>query len=174
MISKKRNSTSLPDPAEFELVPLSDDAEFRSAEAELAKAERAMLEAERHHSTTDDVPAKERAAWREVEQRRAALGTAGERLREVADRKSFEICKRFRAEHEQYLRELLGTLEATADVFGCLAGLQARIAAAGYVLRSDILGLALPPAVFAMGSPHDYGSQISQFRRWLESEGIIE
>jgi hypothetical protein len=174
MISKKRNSTPLPDPAEFTLVPLSDNAEFRSAQAELARAERAMLEAERHHSTTDDVPAKERAAWREVEERRSALGAAGERLREVADRKSLEICKRFRPEHERYLRELLGTLESTADVFGCLASLQARIAAAGYILRSDILGSALPPAVFAIGSPHDYGSQISQFRRWLEREGIIQ
>jgi len=77
-----------------------------------------LLEAERHHSTTDDVPAKERAAWREVEQRRSALGVAGERVREVTDRKSLEICKRFRAEHEQYLRELLKTLEATADVTG--------------------------------------------------------
>jgi hypothetical protein len=174
MISKKRNSTSLPDPAEFELVPLSDDAEFRSAQAELARAETTMLEAERRHSTTDDVPARERAAWREVEQHRTALGAAAERLREVADRKSLEICKRYRPEHERYLRELLGTLEATADVFGCLAGLQARIATAGYVLRSDIISSALPPAVIAIGSPHDFGSQISQFRRWLEREGIIQ
>jgi hypothetical protein len=169
----KRNPPSLPDPAELQLTNLADDPEFHHAQTEFAAAEQSLLEAEKRH-TAAQLPAEERAAFRQVDQLRSVLGLAGDRLAEVASRKSLEVCKRFRPGQEHYLRELLNALEAAAEVFACLAGLHARIAVAGYGVRSDVLGLSLPPAVYQLGSAGDFSSQLASFRRWLQAEGVFE
>jgi hypothetical protein len=169
---KKQGSNPLPDPAEFQISPLADDPEFRAAQAAVGDAEKAMFAAEQRHVAAQ-APADERTAWRDVKNARAVLAAAGDRLAELASAKSFKACKALRPHQEQYLRELLDALDAAADAFGCLAGLQARIVTAGYELRSDVLGLALPPAIYQLGSSDDFGSQLAQFRRWLKSDGII-
>jgi hypothetical protein len=171
--TKRRNSTPLPDPSEFELARLSDDADFQRAQMELAATEQTLLEAEKRHAAVQ-TPTEDRAAFREVERLRTGLTTASEKLREVADRKSLETCRRFRPQQGHYLRALLDSLEAASDAFGCLAALQARIAAAGYAIRSDVLGVSLPPAVYQLGSPGDFDSPLARFRRWLQAEGVIE
>ena len=172
MISKKRNSSPLPDPAEYQLAPLSDDEEFRGAQAALADAEKAMLTAEQRYAAAQ-TPAEERTAWREVENTRAGLNAASEKLDEIAGRKSLELCRALRPEEHGYLRALLEALEAAAGAVACLHALQARIAIGGYQLRSDALGMALPAAAYQLGDSRDFGSPLGQFRRRLKGEGVI-
>jgi hypothetical protein len=166
MSSKNRSDT------EFRLVPLADDVEFQAAQAAVADADKAMQEAEQRHRTAQ-TPIEDGARWREIERTRAALTAAGENLDEVKSRKSAEVCTAFRAEHQRLLRDLLEKLEDVEGSFGRLTGLGARIAAAGHSVRSDILGVALPPAVFELGSRDDYGSQLARFRRELAAKGVV-
>jgi hypothetical protein len=51
---------------------------------------------------------------------------------------------------------------------------RAAVAAAGYVVRSDILPApAVLSALLLLGSELDHGAQISQFRRLLQSRGLL-
>jgi hypothetical protein len=77
--------------SEFRLVPLAADVEYQAAQATVADAEKAILTAEQRYRAAQ-VPAQERAAWREVEDARKALAKAGERLDEIKSRKSAEVC----------------------------------------------------------------------------------
>src|SRR5262249_56824536 len=104
-------------------------------------------------------PSEEPGAWNAVEEARKALAKARENLDEVKSRKSAEVCTALRAEHQRCLRDLLEKLEGVEGAFGRVATLEARIVAAGHSVRSDILGAALPPAVFALGGRDDYGPQ---------------
>jgi hypothetical protein len=171
MLSKKRKPSPLSDLAEFQLAPLPDDEEFHAGQAALSDAENAMLTAEARYAAAQ-APAEERAAWREVENTRAALNAASEKLAEIAGRKSLEFCRTLRPEQHRCLRALLEALEAASDAFACLAGIESRILTTGHAIRSDVLGIPLPAAIHQLGSSNDFGSQLSHFRRRLQAEGI--
>ena len=71
--------------------------------------------------------------------------------------------------------QLFRACQALAEVAEQERSLRAAMAAAGYVARSDILpSPAVLSALLLMGSELDYGSQISQFRRLLQSRGLLK
>jgi hypothetical protein len=155
------------------MVPLAEDDEYLAARAEVAAAGATMLAAERRFREVW-VPAAERAAWKEVERARAALAGATDKVVEIKNTRSLEVCTALRAEQHEHLRSLFDALEAAGRAAGHLAGIAARIISAGYDCRSDILGIPLPTAIFALGSTADFGSELSRFRRELQSRGIID
>jgi hypothetical protein len=166
MYSKDRSDSK------FQLVPLAEDSDYQAARSAVADAEKAMLAAEQRYRAVQ-TPAQERSAWQEVENARKALDEASNKRDEVASRRSLEVCEAFRAEQQRHLRDLLEKLEGAAEACGCLAALESRIAASGHSVRSDILGAALPLAVFELGSRDDYGSQLARFRRELAAKGVV-
>jgi chromosome segregation ATPase len=166
MYSKDRSDS------EFQLVLLAEDSNYQAARSAVADAEKAMLAAEQRYRSAQ-TPAQERSAWQEIENARKALDEASNKRDEVASRRSLEVCETFRAEHQRHLRDLLEKLEGAAEACGCLAAFESRITASGHSVRSDILGVALPPAIFELGSRADYGSQLARFRRELAAKGAI-
>jgi hypothetical protein len=79
-----------------------------------------------------------------------------------------------RPEQHERLRSLFDALEAAGRAAGDLAGIEARITRAGYDCRSDVLGVPLPTAIFALGSTADYGSELSRFKCALKYRGILD
>jgi hypothetical protein len=166
MYSKDRSDS------EFQLVPLAEDSDYQAARSAVADAEKAMLAAEQRYRGVQ-TPAQERSAWQEIENARKALDEASNKRDEVASRRSLKVCETFCAEHQRHLRDLLDSLEGVADACGSLAALESRIAASGHSVRSDILGVALPPTVLQLDNRDDYSSQVAGFRRELMARGVI-
>jgi hypothetical protein len=158
---------------ESRLPHLADDAEFKAAQAALAAAEESMHEAETRHAAAL-TPAEDRATWAQVKSARTALDKASERRDEVKSCKSLQLCEALRTEQHSHLRDLLEKLEGVEGALGCLAAIEARIAASGHSIRSDILGVTLPRAIFELGNRDDYSSQLARFRRELRAKGVVE
>src|SRR5215469_8221694 len=133
MSSKDRSDS------EFQLVPLADDAEYRVAQAAVADAEKAMVDAEQRYGEATG-PAAERA-WKEVKRTRAALGAAADRVAEVRSARSLAAYQSAKAECT-----LVDALESVSRAVGGLAGIEARITSAGLDCGSDVIGVALPGA----------------------------
>ena len=135
MSSKDRSDS------EFQLVPLADDAEYRVAQAAVADAEKAMVDAEQRYGEATG-PAAERA-WKEVKRTRAALA---DRVAEVRSARSLAACQSAKPEYDAVLRTLVDALESVSRAVGGLAGIEARITSAGLDCGSDVIGVALPGA----------------------------
>src|SRR5215813_14101453 len=171
----KRKPAQLPDPLEFQIAPLSDDRDFQRAKAELSASETQLAAAEeRYRAALLQPPAEAEAAARRVASLRPPVAEGHEQVIEVTDRKSYEVCRAFRVYHDQYCREALASLEVASLAIACMMALHARITAAGYMVRTDVLPANLPPAVYALGTPSDFNSAISRFARWMKERGTID
>jgi hypothetical protein len=71
--------------------------------------------------------------------------------------------------------QLFRCCQALAETAEQERATRAAVAAAGYTVRSDVLPApAVLSALLLLGSELDYGSQISQFRRLLQSRGLLK
>jgi hypothetical protein len=91
---------------------------------------------------------------------------------EIGDGQNRLVQKAHGALHVQLFRACQAVAEAAEQE----RSVRAAMAAAGYTARSDILlsPSSVLSALLLLGSELDYGSQISQFRRVLQSRGLLK
>lgn len=96
-----------------------------------------------------------------------AIAEVETQISDVLARLSLEVSQNFQPDHIAALRQLDIALASVSDAVGALHGIQARIQAAGYHPRSDILPAAIPRSAYLVGKSQAFGSEAATFRRWL-------
>ncbi len=102
-----------------------------------------------------------------------ALRETGRRMEEIRSAASAEAALQLREEHRAVLRSILDAGVGLAAAVEAERAIQVRLVDAGYAFQFHILPRPCLPGAAALGSAHEWSSQISQYRRLLESQGAL-
>jgi hypothetical protein len=196
-----RKRRPIADPAEFEIEPITADAEYQAALAELAAlnqrlaqttereahararargtpAARTNFDRARDLMKGGRIPGVQAAAEiaaceEEAAILRRAIIEQNAKLASIRGDRSYDLARRFLPQHHEALRAILDGMLILDDAISAIRACRARRVAAGYNEASYALPEAIPFIAEQLGDPRNGATFAGAYRRWLESEGII-
>jgi hypothetical protein len=200
LIARKRRPIA--DPAEFAIEPITGNAEFAAAVAEMAKLEERLRQAEQREAQargrargappgrgnalrardllrgggipgTD--PAREiAAAEEEGVVIRTAMAEQQAKINDIRGQLSFDLACRFRPQHDECLKAALDAMVILDDALTAILGCRARRIAAGYAPSDYALPAPIPFSAMSLGDPRGGSTDAAIYRRELEKLGVVK